>query len=414
MLKSWTSFLFVAFVSSWFNSSPAGAESPKFEHHFITTDLPIGQNGQGNYGQTALVDIDKDGDLDFILGRKAGGRNSILYWFEHQGPDKWVKHIAGYETRSDVGVAAIDVDGDGWLDLVTSGAWYRHPGSAVREKEFEKFIFDDKNTNAHDVLAVDLNHDGKLDIVTMRGPEGAYKAEDGLVAYFISADPTEAWDRHVVGPGVHGAITPRGFGDIAGSGHADLVVADTWYENVGGKGVEWKAHKNIPFGRKGPFGMCVRTWIGDIDGDGRADVVMNDADITASRVAILKNTDGKGGAWEKTLLPQSLVYGSLHSLAVADFNGDGRLDIASNEQEELLPPDRRDPKWVVWENLGNDQFAERIVLNAKLGGHELQAGDVDGDGRIDIVSKPWSVQSWNGVGGKMHVDYLRNVTPAAK
>jgi hypothetical protein len=137
---------------------------------------------------------------------------------------------------------------------------------------------------------------------------------------------------------------------------------------------------------------------------------MNDADITASRVVILKNSDLKGGRWEKTELPQGFVYGSLHSLAVADFNGDGRLDVASNEQEELLPPDRRNPRWVVWENLGNGQFGERIVLDAKLGGHELQAGDVDGDGKVDLVSKPWSAASWNGVGGKMHVDYLRNVT----
>ena len=388
------------------------AEPPRFEHHLITTDLPVGANGSGSYGQTALVDIDKDGDLDFVVGRKAAGKNSILHWFEHESADKWTKHVAGYETRSDVGLAAMDVDGDGWLDLVTSGAWYRHPGENVREKPFERFLFDDRNTNAHDVLAVDLDLDGKLDVVTMRGPEGNYKAEEGLVWYRIPDEHTKAWERHVIGPGVHGAITPRGFGDVAGNAFVDLVVADTWYENVGGKGDLWKPHKNIPFGRKGPFGVCVRAWLVDMDGDRRAEIVMNDADITSSRVVILKNADLKGGRWAKTELPQGFVYGSLHSLAVADFNGDGRLDIASNEQEELLPPDRRNPRWVVWENLGNGQFGERIVLDAKLGGHELQAGDVDGDGKIDLVSKPWSVQSWNGAGGKMHVDFLRNVTPA--
>jgi hypothetical protein len=146
-----------------------------------------------------------------------------------------------------------------------------------------------------------------------------------------------------------------------------------------------------------------------MDGDGKSEIVMGDADITDCRVVILRNEDGKGGRWSKTGLPRSFTYGSLHALAVADFNGDGRPDIIANEQEELLPPGRENPRWVVWENLGNGKFAERILLDQKLGGHELQVGDVDGDGDIDICSKPWGVRAWNGNGGKMHVDFLENL-----
>ena len=54
--------------------------------------------------------------------------------------------------------------------------------------------------------------------------------------------------------------------------------------------------------------------------------------------------------------------------------------------------------------------AEHILLDAKLGGHELQVGDVDGDGDIDIVSKAWGCLPWNALGGRMHVDYLENKT----
>jgi hypothetical protein len=53
---------------------------------------------------------------------------------------------------------------------------------------------------------------------------------------------------------------------------------------------------------------------------------------------------------------------------------------------------------------------ERIILDAKLGGHELQAGDVDRDGDVDIVSKAWGCLPWNALGGKMHVDFLENRT----
>lgn len=168
-------------------------------------------------------------------------------------------------------------------------------------------------------------------------------------------------------------------------------------------------HQNIPMGRKGPFGICVRTAVVDLDGDGMQEIIIADADIVDSKVAVLKNADGRGGSWAKTDLPQSFPYGSLHALAVTDFNGDGKPDIVVNEQEELLPPGRENPRWIVWENLGGNQFAEHIVLDTKLGGHELQVGDVDGDGDIDICSKPWGPSSWNANGGKMHVDFLENM-----
>jgi hypothetical protein len=146
----------------------------------------------------------------------------------------------------------------------------------------------------------------------------------------------------------------------------------------------------------------------DIDGDGRAELIMTDADISGSKVVVLWNRDGKGGDWRKEELPQSFTYGSLHSLAVADLTGDGRPDIVVNEQEELLPSGRSNPRWVLWENRGGGRFVERILLDKRLGGHELQVGDVDGDGDIDIVSKPWSAAATNGADGKMHVDFLEN------
>ncbi len=176
------------------DSSQAFGEPPKFEHHIIAASLPLGKNGVGDYGQTAIADLDKDGHPDFVLGRKGPRDVSVLYWFRYVGADKWEQHMAGHETRSDVGLAAIDVDGNGWPDLVTSGAWYKNPGNP-REKEFDRYVFDENNTNAHDVLAVDIDGDGKPDIVTLRGPEGAYRAQDGLVWYRIPANPTKAWER---------------------------------------------------------------------------------------------------------------------------------------------------------------------------------------------------------------------------
>jgi len=376
----------------------------QFRHHFISREMPITDKSVGDYGLTALADVDRDGDLDFVLGGRPF-QPSQLYWFEFQSLDQWVQHAVGTNFLSDVGLAALDVDGDGWIDFVCSGVWYRNTGKP-REQSFERIMFDDSAAGAHDILVADIDHDKKPDVVMMGDERTKLNA---LCWYSIPRDVRQPWTRHPIGPPVHGAITPGGVADLDGDGDLDVLRADTWFENAGGKGERWTPHPNIPMGRKGPFGVCVRTAVLDLDGDGKSEIVIADADITDSKIAVLKNADGKGGRWEKFPVPQSFTYGSLHALAVADVNGDGKGDIISNEQEELLPDGRENPRWVVWENLGELKFRECVILDTKLGGHELQVGDVDHDGDIDIVSKPWGPRPWNGNGGKLHVDFLENL-----
>jgi hypothetical protein len=375
----------------------------QFRHHFIESNLPVRDKTVGDYGLTALVDLDGDSDLDFVLGGRPS-KPSTLYWFEFQAPDHWIQHVVGTNYLSDVGLTALDVDRDGAVDLVCSGVWYRN--SRQPNELFTRLVFDDKAAGAHDILTADVNGDGRLDVVMM----GDERTELNLLCWYsIPNDPKQHWVRHPIGPPVHGAITPAGVADIDGDGDVDVVRADTWFENADSKGELWTPHKNVPMGRKGPFGVCVRTAIADLDGDGKAEIIIADADITESKVVVLINSDGKGGQWQKIPLPQTFPYGSLHALAVGDLNGDGRPDIVSNEQEELLPEGRQNPRWIIWENLGSFQFRERIVLDKQLGGHELQLGDVDRDGDLDICSKPWGPRPWNGHGGKMHVDFLENL-----
>jgi hypothetical protein len=383
-------------------SAPALAAEFEFKLHEIDRTLPTNERGQGDYGLTAVVDIDRDGKLDFVLGGRQP-KPDRLYWFQFVSPDKWVRHLVGTNYKSDVGLAPLDVDVDGWVDLVCSGVWYRNTGKP-RMEGFERFVFDEQGGGAHDIVVADVDGDGRSDIVMM----GDERTElNGIYWYRIPKDPRQPWEKHFIGPPVHGAITPGGVADLNGDGQVDVVRANVWFENQG-KGSKWIVHENIPMGRKGPFGVCVRTAVVDIDASGKKAIVMCDADITESKLVILRSPDGKGESWKKQELPQSFKYGSLHSLAVADFNKDGRLDIVSNEQEELLPEGRENPRWILWENLGGGKFAEHIILDQKLGGHELQTGDVDNDGDIDICSKAWGPLPWNGEGGKMHVDFLEN------
>ncbi len=387
----------------WFGCVLNKAGDFNFRLHLVDNDLAMGKNGLGDYGLTALVDIDHDGKLDFVLGGRQPAP-SRLYWYQYVNAGQWIRHEVGTNTLSDVGLAALDVDQDGWVDLVCSGVWYRNTGKP-RSEAFQRISFDENAAGAHDIVLADMDNDGELDVVMM----GDERTKLNCICWYkIPKDPSKPWPRQYIGPSIHGAIAPAGVGDINGDGFPDVVRADTWFENKNGRGMEWVAHKNIPMGRKGPYGYCVRTAIVDIDGNGQKALVMCDADIADCKMVILRTND-KGESWIKQELPQSFSYGSLHALGVADFNGDGRLDIVSNEQEELLPEGRQNPRWILWENLGAGKFKEHILLDSKLGGHELCVGDVDGDGDVDIVSKPWGAAAWNGASGKIHVDYLENL-----
>jgi hypothetical protein len=150
-------------------------------------------------------------------------------------------------------------------------------------------------------VAADIDGDGRPDIVMMGDERTRLKA---LLWYKIPADPRQPWPAHRIGPPVHGAISPNGIADIDSDGDLDVLRADTWFENRDGKGTQWLAHANIPFGRKGPYGVCVRTAVADLDGDGKQEIIMVDADIADGKAAILRTTD-KGQTWQKQPLPQS-------------------------------------------------------------------------------------------------------------
>ena len=367
----------------------------RFAHHFIDADLP------GNeYGQTSLVDVDKDGDLDFITGGKDPQKH--VFWFEYQSPDKWVRHALGENHPSDVGGTAIDVDGDGWVDHVSGGVWYRNTGKP-REAPFERIVFDKELSAVHDLVAADVDSDGRLDVASMSD-------RNNLRWYTIpKSDPKQPWTRHDIGPGVHAGVA---VGDIDGDGDNDVARSNRWFENADGRGAQWKEHP-VPFANPNPpLPLSTRCVIIDIDRDGRRDLVMTENEIRAGKIAWLKNVDGKGTRWEVHELKAGdpAARGAYHSLAVADFDRDGDVDVFTVEMEHIRGD--RQPRWFIWENVDGKgaNFAERVILDAKLGGHEAVVADVDGDGDLDICAKLWNPRKDNGNGGLNHADYLENLS----
>jgi hypothetical protein len=369
----------------------------QFKHHIIDTTLP-----GHSYAQTALADLDGDGRLEYIVGQREGN----IYWYKYHAPDDWSRRLLGENSPSDVGAYAIDVDGDGHIDLVTGGAWYRNSQDANRP--FERIVFDPELRAAHDVLAADIDGDGRLEIITMSD-------RNNVRWYKISNDPTQPWQRHDIGPAVHAGLS---VGDLDGDGDLDIVRTNIWFENVNGDGTKWVERfigPNTPpppdFRPSFAFD-ATRSFVCDMNGDGQNDIVFADAEIPGGKIWWMENLDGKGISWKRHDVPNAddVRRGAYHSLYVGDLDGDGDFDIFTCEMEAV--GGERPPRWYIWENLDGKggQWQEHVILDVNLGGHEAVVGDITGNGLRDIIAKPWTPKKTNAVGGKMFVVFLENVS----
>lgn len=396
-------------------AEPSGRISAQmFRHHFITTDIPQPRPENSNFGTPVLADFDRDGDLDFAVSVSL----DKLYWFENTGADNWPRHVAGEIPFGQLGSVGMDVDRDGFTDIVVGGYWFRNTGKPASEP-FERFRYDATiRKEVHDIVAADVDGDGRAELVEQSD-------EHGCFWYKVPAQPAsdQEWPRTEITMAVlngrddiHGGIAPRGVADLDGDGDVDLSLTNRWLENRR-QGKEWVEHP-LPWGKRGPWGLSSRSWIADINRDGHPDIVVTDSDQKASRAAWLESDGKPVPAFTVHLLPlaASGTRGSFHSLAVVDLDGDDDLDIVTVEQEDsMILPEGATSRWYVWENIdGGKTFVERVIFDGKLGGHDVIANDIDGDGDLDLAAKIWARWKGNANGGRFHADWMENLRVGKK
>ena len=223
---------------------------------------PIDSIGK-HLGQTDLVDMDNDGDLDWVVGEAPHGNTSRLWWWEYKGPEQWIRHEIG-KANSDVGGDCYDVNKDGWMDFWGGSLLYINQKNGTYSKHEVGTIF------SHDSQFGEINGDGRMDGV-------ANSDQYGLVWYDIPDNPADVWNEHMIQPvanhKIHGGASPVPTGDLDGDGDNDVVSGKAWYENMDGNGLEWKEHRNIDFGEEHKYGIALKTWVIDLDKDGDADIV---------------------------------------------------------------------------------------------------------------------------------------------
>lgn len=335
----------------------------------------IGRFGS-KMGQTSLVDVDNDNDLDWVFGRFGH-----MYWYEFHHPEKWTLHEIGKGARTDVGGCPYDVNADGWIDFIAGDSWYEN--TANPKKEY--FRLHKKNMiGSHDNIVADLDGDGIKDVISCSDD----LRHTVLAWYKVPADKDKNWDYHKIGPGIHGGIAPAGAADLDNDGDIDIVRGNHWYKNEQASVNWWTEHKTlIPPGGNRPdiYGLALRTWCTDLDDDGDIDIIEAEADTPNGRVFWFENM-GNASDFVYHPISEDSTGQDFHSLAVADFDNDGDSDVLSGGG----PLSSGERKLIIRENISakNNIWKKHIVLSG-IRIHEAVAADVDQDGDIDICSKPW-------------------------
>jgi hypothetical protein len=124
--------------------------------------------------------------------------------------------------------------------------------------------------------------------------------------------------------------------------------------------------------------------IGDIDGDGRPDLIT--ANDNANHLSILRNATTNPGAISFTSAYTFAAAGGSNSegVALADFNGDGKLDLAIGNYS--LNTISVLPNIAVSGTIGSGSFGTVVTIACSANPRVLAAGDVNGDGLPDLVA----------------------------
>ena len=326
----------------------------------------------------AVGDLNGDKRPDLIAGgRKSGG----LAWYENTGDmSSWKRRpIAGGDGFStDHEVADVDRDGDNDVVSIRDGLlWYENVHGDGREWTAHPVA----QETLHDVEAADLDGDGRLDLAARNQGEWG----DGTIVFLYRQEPRGTFTaavklRVLDGEGL--LVT-----DLSGDGRPDIVVNDRWYENRNraGEAGQWREHV---------YGMDVwpNTFLaaGDIDGDGRTDLVVapseRDHDFH-TRISWFEAPAGRSTPWrEHTILGDTQAVH--HFVGVADFDGDGELDVVTAEMRQGDDPDLV----AVFRNRGKGGSWERVDI-ADTGSHSMRIADLNGDGAPDLFGANWNTEA---------------------
>jgi hypothetical protein len=347
------------------------ARSPEIVFERKTIDTGVSET-------CAIADFNNDGRPDIFSG-EAWYENPT--WKRHE-----VRHLKEFgtylESLSDL---ALDVDGDGLVDIVSSGWhtgsiwWSRNPGKAGQMWEDHPI---DHGYPVEFSFLVDLDNDGK--------------AREVLPQFGDAAAPT-AWYEVVGGTFKKHVVSPRsyghgiGAGDVNGDGRNDIITPRGWLEappnprSEGPRnGEEWKFHPEFDLGQTSFI------FVIDLNEDGLPDLLTGNA----HDYGIFWMEQRPNHSWVKHMIDES--WSQPHALTLVDLNGDGRKDLLTGKRfmaHDGHDPGEREPLGIYWYEYHPSPDRKTVEWSRHVidygsragGGMQIPVADLYGNGALDFA-----------------------------
>ncbi len=334
-------------------------------------------NPDSQFSAAACFDVDGDGHVDIVCGG---------YWY--RGPH-WkriklrdVRQIGGrYDDYSNL---PLDVDGDGDLDLVSAHYrsktiyWVEHPGNP--RATWRTHLIARPGPSETAVLA-DIDGDGQLDVL----PNGVTYA--GWFQRFLFRSVGSARSFCWLQRTLPAALAGHGIGagDIDGDGRIDIVGRSGWARQVrDGARIRWEFRPEFRLHRDASIPILVV----DVDQDGDRDLVYGRGH-NVGLYWMEQIVCAKGRRWRLHCIDHTISQA--HALLWGDINGDGWPELLAGKR--YLPHSGRDPgeydPLVVraYQFLPGKRSWAMTTITWDQGGWDLdpELADVDGDGDLDLV-----------------------------
>lgn len=339
----------------------------------------------------AIVDVDKDGTMDVMVGD---------YWYK--GP-AWTRYeirapgdyaVTSYSEA--MNVWAEDFDGDGYVDELVVPfpgnpvKWYTNPkGGTGRWAEH--------------MVGLEYYNEQPQFLPIFVGDNKKYllagsKADHTFSAYRPGTDPNAAWTQTKISssnaPSVDIFYHGMGVGDLNGDGRMDFIEPQGWYEQSATK--TWTYHSKTfnPLGEE-----CAFMYAYDFNADGLNDMLTS----SSHGYGLWWFQQGANLTWTKHEIDRS--YSELHSMHFEDMDNDGTPDIVVGKRKfahnggDAGGQDAAPLYWYKVTKGATPKF-ERFVIKADGAGvgTDFEIKDYNGDGWKDIgvsnkTGVKWYVQT---------------------